>query len=393
MWRRSTSRSRTRTSASKSTSRKASGRRARSSTTRNSWRFSPCRSPPRSPGCERGKSPTRKPCRASSGRRRSSAGSGARVPENSEPISEFDPAFAGPVCGFETPDRNAFHDAGELHVGVLDAPVMHKSAERQVILFDHQGGAVAVAVALRVGHIVQAGDIRIAELGLLFSLYEDVRFDGRSENPAGLDTDACSQSYGQIEIVRITPIACEYLPTALGIASRVVIEIAIPETEVGRQRDAAPRGKVHAGDAARLDDQVGHGILGARALVLERAVGFAAVDPEKHAIPTRRERVRADNASSGADEFGEVRFFVVIVRELYANLEPTPGGEGIGLRRRLGDRRGGDRKENRRACQDFFQGATPFHVYLRGLTRFRYSAMCRMACLGLPSALHSSPRL
>src|SRR5206468_10051184 len=44
---------------------------------------------------------------------------------------------------------------------------------------------------------------------------------------------------------------------------------------------------------------------------------------------------------------------------LPADFPAWPGGERIGLRRRLGERRGGDRKEKHHACEDRFQAATP----------------------------------
>src|SRR5882762_6970334 len=142
--------------------------------------------------------------------------------------------------------------------------------------------------------------------------------------------NASRQAGRRIKVVGIAPVTRR---VGRGVAPRVAKEIAIAETEVGRERDTAPREKVHAGNGARLDDQVGNGILGTRALVLERAVGPPAIDPEKHAVPAPRERVGADNAPSVADEFGEVRFFVVIVCELSADLQPTPGEQWIALLR------------------------------------------------------------
>src|SRR6266851_4924794 len=158
--RRSTSRSGIPTSGSKSTSRTSSNTRARSSTTRNSWRCSRFRSPRRSPGCARGRSPTPRPSRDCSGLKKYSAESGARA---LKPISEFDPGFARVVFRLE----GGLAESDRLHVGVLDVPVMHPGAERQVILFEHQVGAVSAAPLLGVGHIVEA-EVRVAELGLLF---------------------------------------------------------------------------------------------------------------------------------------------------------------------------------------------------------------------------------
>src|SRR2546427_5228815 len=162
--------------------------------------------------------------------------------------------------------------------------------------------------------------------------------------------------------------------------------MAIAETEIGREREAAPRRKVHAGDASRLDDPVGHGILGARALVLEHAVGLPAIDPEEHPIPAPRERVGADAARPVADEFCEGRFFVVIVRGLPANLPPAPGGERIGLARLLRDRRGGTDKEKCYACEDCFQATTPLRCWVcaRSSTRFDQPSILRHVPDGVP---------
>src|SRR5260221_12412516 len=145
----------------------------------------------------------------------------------------------------------------------------------------------------------------MAEPGFLISEYEDVRFEGGGENPALAEIKANRHTDRRGQVVGITPVTRRVGRTA---APQVVIEIAIAETEVGRQRDAAPRGKGHAGDASRLGDQVGNGILGARALVFEGAVGPPAIEPEKHAARTR-EREGADKAHPPAGKLREARFF------------------------------------------------------------------------------------
>src|SRR6266850_1783221 len=167
--------------------------------------------------------------------------------------------------------------------------------------------------------------------------------------------NASRQAGRRIKVVGIAPVTRR---VGRRVAPRIVVEIAIAETEVGRERDAAPRGRVDAGNGARLDDKVGNGILGTRALVLERAVGPPAIDPEKPAIPAPREREGADKASSGADEFREVRFFVAIVRKLSADFPPTPGEQWIALLCR--SCRGKEHREDGRDRENFFQAAAPF---------------------------------
>src|SRR5207245_11299000 len=89
-----------------------------------------------------------------------------------------------------------------------------------------------------------------------------------------------------------------------------------------------------------------------------------SIEPARHAIPARRKRGGADAARPVADEFCEVRFFVVRVRDLTANFEPTPRSERIRRRRRLGDRYGGNSKEKRSACGDCFQPTTPLRCWI-----------------------------
>jgi hypothetical protein len=107
---------------------------------------------------------------------------------------------------------------------------MPPGAERQVIPFDHQVEAVPVALILSVGHIVEA-EVRVAELGPLLSAYEDVGLDRRSENPAVAEIKANRHTDRRINIVGIAPVARR---VGRRVAPRVVIEVAITETEVGR---------------------------------------------------------------------------------------------------------------------------------------------------------------
>src|SRR5712691_8952110 len=210
-WRRSTSRSRIRTSGSRSTSRKTSNTRARSSTTRNSSRSSRFRSPRRSPGCARGRSPTPRPSRACSGQKKCWAENGARVLSDapsraSEPVAELQPVLARVVFRLLPGKTHPVHHGGDaLKVRVVDVPVVGPQADRPVIFLEHERGAVAATSFLLVGgvHDAEAG---VAQLGRLPASREYFGFERRREDPTVAEVKALGKPDRRIDVTGLAPV-------------------------------------------------------------------------------------------------------------------------------------------------------------------------------------------
>ena len=114
--------------------------------------------------------------------------------------------------------------------------------------------------------------------------------------------------------------------------------------------------QIRAGDEAPFEDEIGDTAPGARALVIQAAQRDPPVGFEE-GVPLR-ERERADAPDPKADELREVRFFVVIMSGLDAQLQPRSGEQRVAPVLR-GCRRT-DCRENRGNCQYFFHAAPPW---------------------------------
>src|SRR5439155_5563035 len=164
-----------------------------------------------------------------------------------------------------------------------------------------------------------------------------------------------------------------------GVASEVVVEIAVAQAQIRRKRNADAH-PVQTRDQSRLEYPIGIAVIRARALVFESAVRPAKIEPGKNACG-------ADGGSHGDDarpvaaEFREVGFQVLVVGGLRADFPAWPRGERIGLRRRLSERRGGNYKEERRACEDRFHSCS-FAMWTRA---------CSSSRLDQPSILRHVP--
>src|SRR5207245_10830942 len=118
-------------------------------------------------------------------------------------------------------------------------------------------------------HVAEA-EVRFAQLGFLFPDQENVHFSGRSENPAVAEIKANRHTERRVQVVGITPVTrC----VGRSVAPRIVVEIAIAKTEIGRNADAAPGKKGKTAGAAGAEDQAGSGTLVAGAGESEARVG------------------------------------------------------------------------------------------------------------------------
>src|SRR2546429_6898450 len=178
---------------------------------------------------------------------------------------------------------------------------MRPSAKHPAAFFNHERDTVTAALTLGVGHVAEP-DASIAQLGYLLASYEHIGFHSRRKNPSIAEANAHGQAERLIEVVGIAPVAAG---TAGGGASQIVVQIAIAEAEVGRERHPAAWEKIQAGDHAGLEDQIGNIVLRSRTAIGQGAVRLPNVDPGEQAAWVGV-RIGAGRTPPVAAEFREV---------------------------------------------------------------------------------------